>query len=242
MVKQQGKYKMKNKEIVKAEKPIKKIAIVGTAPSSREKAPYGDETWEIWSLGQNAAIIPRFTRWFELHTERVLREAQAWDGLSPYLSRMGDKLTVFFPNEAYPQAKQYPIEEVKARFGKYFTSSISYMIALALHEGATHIGLWGVDMIGDGEYGMQRSCCEYFLGMARGMGVTIALADECPLLRAERMYALEYNEMSAEIARMSFEIEGAIEASRKEAEAADRKLSFNNGQQAMLMNFSRRFG
>lgn len=231
---------MKEKKPV--ERVVKKVAIVGTAPSSCEKAPYGDNSWEIWSLGRNAAVIPRYTRWFELHTQRVLEEAQAWAGLSPYLAKMGDKLMVGHPNPAFPHAKPFPIEEIKAKFGNYFTSTIAYMIALAIHEGATSIGLWGVDMIGDGEYGTQRSCCEYFLGIARGMGIEILLADECPLMRAERMYAFEFCELSAEILRMTFEVEDAIKQARAQAEEASGKLSFMNGQQAMLMNFSRRFG
>lgn len=47
--------------------PEKKVAIVGFASSSRDQAPFADESFEIWGLNSLYALIPRFTRWFEIH-------------------------------------------------------------------------------------------------------------------------------------------------------------------------------
>ena len=44
-----------------------KVAIVGKAPASQQLAPYGDESWEIWSLSDAPKEIPRWSRHFELH-------------------------------------------------------------------------------------------------------------------------------------------------------------------------------
>lgn len=223
-------------------KPLRKIAIVGTAPSSCLDAPYDDESWEIWSLGCNVQMNKRFTRWFEMHTERVLREAKAWDDLLPYWQKMGDKLMVGHPSPAWPDAKKYPIDDITAKFGRYFTSSISYMLALAIHEGADVIGLWGIDMVGDEEYGNQRPCCEYFLGIARGMNIELVIADESPLLRHERLYGFERCELSAEINTMRIELKKAIkDFDLKERESRDQRLHYE-GQMAMLSNIHKRFG
>ncbi len=221
---------------------MKKIAIVGTAPSSRELAPYDDETWEIWSLGSNTGIIKRFNRWFELHTERVLREAGSWEGLLPSFKKFGPTLWLGHENPELPDAQIFPIDEIKRKFGTYFTSSIAYMIALAIHDGANEIGIWGVDMLGEEEYARQKACCEYFLGMAQGRGIEIVIADESPLLRHERLYAFERCELSAEIIHMRKELMEEMNKYTNGEQAARDQKNFFKGQMAMLTNIHMRFG
>ena len=55
------------------DKPKRKIAIIGTAPSSVKLAPYDDPTWEIWAL--KVWNIQRWDVFFEVHeaTEGVKR-------------------------------------------------------------------------------------------------------------------------------------------------------------------------
>ncbi len=63
----------------------KKVAIVGFAPSTRDKAPYNDPDWEIWVLNEYFSILPQtgasnITRWFELHLrDTVLNSSRASD-------------------------------------------------------------------------------------------------------------------------------------------------------------------
>jgi len=77
----------------------------------------------------------------------------------------------------------YPMEIVAERFGSYFTSAAAYMLALAVEQGAEWIGLYGVDMAIHGQYLHQRACCEYLVGMARGMGAEVEIPGETPTLR-----------------------------------------------------------
>ena len=219
-----------------------KVAVVGTASSSSHKAPYDLESWEIWSLGANAGSIPRFTRWFEMHTQRVLRAANAWDASFKFWGECGDKLMLGHPCSELPYAKPYPIEEIKAKFGNYFTSTIAYMVALAIHEGASEIGLWGIEMLADEEYARQRPCVEYYLGMARAMGINVVIAEESPLLRAERMYAYEYCELSAEICLINAGLDEAIAKASKAVMEAKHDLSYRQGQKDMLKTFHHRWG
>ena len=222
-------------------KPLK-VAIVGTSPSSCQKAPYANESWEIWSLGANATSIPRFTRWFEMHTQRVLRNAGAWEPIFKFLGECGDKLILGHPCHELPFAKLYPVEEIKTKFGNYFTSSIAFMIAYAIYEGAKEIGLWGIDMMSDEEYSRQRPCCEYYLGIARGMGINVVIAEESPLLRSERMYAYDYCELSAELAQMMTENQKSLESAEKAMLEANHQFSLQKGYKAALQNVHRRFG
>lgn len=222
-------------------KPLK-VAIVGTADCSRHKAPYDNESWEIWSLGANARDIPRYDRWFEFHTQRVLRNANSWETIFPFFGQCGDKLTLGHPCTELPKAKLYPLEEIKVRFGNYFTSSIAYMIALAIHEGAKEIGIWGISMLADEEYARQRPCVEYYIGIAQGMGINVVIAEESPVLRAERMYAFEYCELSAEIAQMTREIDASVEKANSAKFEANCEAAYRKGMKDMLSCIHRRFG
>ena len=222
-------------------KPLK-VAICGTSPSSCQKAPYDNEAWEIWSLGGNIHLGKRFTRWFEMHTQRVLRNAGTWDVMFQFFGECKEKLVLGHPCDELPNATPYPIEEIKAKFGKYFTSSIAYMIALAIHEGATEIGLWGIDMLADEEYGGHRPCCEYLLGIAQGKGINVIVAEESPLLHCERMYAYEYPELSAEIAGRMKEIEMMCDKTTQAMLEANHNKSFWAGRRFELQQIHKKFG
>lgn len=78
----------------------------------------------------------------------------------------------------------------------YFTNTISYMIALAIHDCYEEIGIYGVDMatsqggIG-GEYAAQRPSCEYYIGVALGRGIKVTIPDEADLLKTRFIYGFE---------------------------------------------------
>ena len=88
-------------------------------------------------------------------------------------------------------------------FGNYFTNSVSYMIALAIKQGATEIGCYGVDMATGSEYGPQRPSCEFFLGIAAGMGISITIPATADLLKTKFLYGFQEREQCAWEAKMS---------------------------------------
>lgn len=225
------------------EKKLRKIAIVGTAPSSVDEAPYGDNSWEIWSLGANQVKIKRFTRWFELHTFDALAQANA---LQPqrveFFKKIGKDLMIGHENPELPDAEMYPKDAIVGMFGKYFTSSIAWMIALAIYEGADQIGIWGVDMIGDCEYSHQRACCEYLLGIARGRGINVAIAPQSPLLRAQRMYAFEYTELAGETQARIAEARAEADKAENAYMAAIERRAYARGALSVLHEYERRYG
>jgi hypothetical protein len=77
----------------------------------------------------------------------------------------------------------YPFDQVAATTGAYWNSSIAYMLALAIHEGAEEIAIYGVDMKGDDEYGYQKPNMEYLIGLAIGRGIKVTIPDASPLLK-----------------------------------------------------------
>ena len=159
-----------------------KIAIVGTATSEKE-APYNDPSWQIWSLGATQKRTPRYDRWFELHTQQRLVKDKVL--VSTDLKECKEKLYLIEPWPQFPDASLYPKQEIIAKYGTYFTSSIAWMLIMAIHEGATEIGFWGVHMGGENEYQFQRPCCEFWIGRALEKGIKVKIHPDSSLLKGE---------------------------------------------------------
>lgn len=113
---------------------------------------------------------------FEMHDFRLLKSEHS-KRKQGYLQRLE---TCDVP--LYTQAN-YPFDEVAKTTGYYWNSSIAYAMALAIHEGAEEIGVYGVDMKGDDEYGYQKPNMEYLVGLARGMGIKVHIPEQSPLCK-----------------------------------------------------------
>ncbi len=156
---------------------MKKIAIVCGSPSSEFLAPFEAEDWEIWVLGNRLDRFKgkRVTRIFEIHddisNEGGLKYAE-------WLVAQGLPLVV---GEKFPltgsNIEQFPFDRAEELIGHtYLTSSSAYMMAAAILFGATHIGVYGVDMaVDDHEYFWQRPCMDGWIHFARGRGIEVTI-------------------------------------------------------------------
>jgi hypothetical protein len=90
-----------------------------------------------------------------------------------------------------PQSIRYPRERILSEFRRYITSQTGWMIALALTEGVTHLGFYGIHYDHQDERGWQLACAEYWVGLAEGRGVQIAIPPGSPLLRNPLLYGYE---------------------------------------------------
>jgi len=163
-----------------------KIAICGTAQSANY-APIGEVDWKIWSLPPN---IQRWggkdkaDEWFELHEiPYLLDEYSDTPGFKELMLKFGNKLTIIHKSAEFPEAKVYPRQAVIDEFGPYFTSSIAWLLGLAIMNKPDVIGIWGVNCSGSNEYAEQRACIEYLIGIARGKGITIQIHQDSMLLK-----------------------------------------------------------
>ena len=176
----------------KETKPQKKVAIVGFAPSWVE-APFDNPEFEIWGENTLYRRIPRFTRWFDIHPlETFTKEKKQTDN---YLAELDALNVPVYLQKAHPMVKKsiaYPIEAIKKKLETdYFTNSISYMIALAIYERFEEIHVYGVDMAQDSEYSDQRPSCEFFLGIAKGMGIKVHVPVGANLLKTMFQYGYD---------------------------------------------------
>ena len=186
-------------DVVTDGKPPRKVAIIGTAPSSRDLAPYQDKTWEIWSLS-NRVVTDELPRWdvhFELHP---LSQFETDPQARPYIAWMhqqDDSKPIYLQSpEKYPgikAGKSFPYERLIETHGKYFTSTIAWQIALAIDEGVDEIGLWGIDLMLEDEYAHQRPCVENLLGFARAKGIKLTIPPQSSLCKPQQLYGVEGN-------------------------------------------------
>lgn len=184
----------------------RKIAIVAKAPQSKHLAPFDDPTWEIWSLGDNYPDCPRWDAWFEIHDiDRYRQNQPYWSFLTTH---HGKPIYTDPACTVIPDSTPLPKDEILARFSpfrgnRYFTNTVSWMIATALLHRPAAIGVWGVEMevdhVTNQEYGQQRPSCEYWIGLAEGLGVEFWLPESCMLLKTTRLYGVEANRGRADL-------------------------------------------
>lgn len=193
--------------------PVKRCAIVGTAPSWKQ-TPWDDPTLEIWSLNDAYMHqLPRADRWFEQHPldrlwfrrrdQKVVFEHEVPpghyvrpEGHIDWLKAQSQRIPVYLKDAPTgpgwgPQARRFPIEEADARFGTYWASGPSYMVALAIMEGYREIHIYGIHLATQQEYVDQRPNFEHLLGIARGMGIVVHMAKDSPVMRHGWRYGYE---------------------------------------------------
>ena len=151
-----------------------KVAIVCGAPSSEFMAPYDDESWEIWVLGNrlDRHIDKRVTRVFEIHDD--LSEHKDPEKYADWLvstCEVGEFTLITGSNFPYNKAEEL--------YGSmYLTSSPAYMMAYAILQGAEEIAVYGVDLsTDDHEYFWQRPCMEAWIGFAKGKGIKVTIPE-----------------------------------------------------------------
>lgn len=170
-----------------------KIAIVGTAPSSRSLAPFNDPSWKIWGCSAgNQGMLPRVDAWFEIHSNLLWPEHESFG--RPYIDWLNQQTFPIYmqDNSLVSRATPYPKDEIIAEFGRYFfTSSFAWMVALAIKQGAKEIGLWGVDMASRDEYILQRAGGHFFIQEAVRRGIVVHIPKESDLAQPPALYGFD---------------------------------------------------
>lgn len=157
-----------------------KVAIVGLSPSTHDLAPFGSPEWEVWGLPWDG-YWAQMDRHFEMHDMRLLTGPHS-RRKPDYFDKLRQCKTLYM-QQAWENAQAYPFDQVAKTTGYYWNSSIAYAMALAIHEQAEEIAVFGVDMTGNDEYGYQKPNMEYLIGLARGKGIKVHVPDESPLCK-----------------------------------------------------------
>jgi len=169
-----------------------KVALVGTAPSSRMLAPFNDQSWKIWGCSPgNMKILPRVDAWFEIHSNLMWPEHQSYG--EPYIAWLKTlNVPVYMQDQSQvPNAITFPWRELIVEFGEdFFTSSFTWMMAFAMKQGAAEIALYGIDMASRDEYILQRPGFFFFRHLARQRGVKVTAPNESDIMQSPPLYAI----------------------------------------------------
>lgn len=176
---------------------MRTVAIIGKAPSVSAIAP-SVERWgcnDLPAQRDEGWAFDAWDRWFDVHTEGHIRKHRpaAWDW---YRTRGSVRpIYLLTATPVIPGSRPYPFATIQAAFAwgggveEFFTSSVDYMLALAIHERVDRIALHGVDLwAASHERGTQRNGAHYWIGIARGRGIEVVIPDHSSLCKIERMY------------------------------------------------------
>jgi hypothetical protein len=192
----------------------KSIAILGGG-QSWARAPFVNPLWEIWSHASCFEGMTRADRWFDVHTPEVRAGEKSWskryrgwltdpaegrgqpvyvlDGFKPAAEGVATiENADIFNHVVYPRAEVEAWLQARGAVQReYTTSTAAWMFKLALFEGATTIGIWGINYDEHAEYLVQRPCMEHWIGFARALGVKVYVTPTSKLCRDEHVYGAD---------------------------------------------------
>jgi hypothetical protein len=165
------------------------------------------ELWSLNDAYMMPGGLPRVDAWFDLHPMDHFYFAPPKDaqGRQPavyahqvpfgYYVRPTDHLswlasqtvpvwlhpqhaTQYPASATWPQARAFPKAAIEAHFGRYFGSTPSWMMALAILDGVKDIEVYGIHLATESEYLDQRPNFEFLCGCLLGSGKrTMTVAD-----------------------------------------------------------------
>lgn len=209
-----------------------RIAIVGKAQDSMLHAPFADPTWSIWIMNDMGLRhgVPRWDLCAELH-DRPLAEHDAelleWirqqrNGLV-LVDEVNLPAAIGDPNDAATVAA-FPKRQMHGIYGNYFTSTVAWLIALAIAQKPSHLAIFGVNSASPAEYAHQRACIEHYLGIAKGAGILVTVATQSDLLQCRCPYGQNSLEQAALASKWTAH-RADLERQLAEAEAAQVKAA-----------------
>lgn len=226
---------------------MKKIALLGSAPSSIQLAPFDDPTWDIWACSPGARpFLRRLNAFFEIH---LYEPHQPWFHIDYVNFMAGLPCPVYMlePLAHIPNSVAYPKQQVldytygymidhegisrPAKFNPNdFGSSLSWMLALAIMQRPDEIGLWGVDMAAGEEWGPQKDGCLALIHVARSVGIKVTTPPESDLLRPVPLYGFrEADPMFIKLSKRMEELSNQLNHWESVYQDADRKRFYYKG-------------
>ena len=158
---------------------MRKVNIVGTGFGWKD-APYDDG--KVWSITSLVLSRPEVDLVIDMNVYDDLR----WGEIE---KEHNDRVLDLCANKNIPYIglKNYPLDRVRKSFPDidYFTSTVSYALALAVHKNFDEIHTYGINMTFGEEYAYQKPCADFWCGVAMGRRIKIVAHGEgCSLMRA----------------------------------------------------------
>ena len=209
-----------------------KVALIGTAPSSRMLAPFNDPTWQIWACSPgNMGQLPRVDAWFEIHGNMLWPENKHYG--EPYLNWLKQlAIPVYMQSKQWiPNATPLPMRELVKEFGPYFfTSSFAWMMAMAMKAGAKEIALYGIDMASRDEYILQRPGAYHFFNEGKKRGIKMSAPYESDIMQPPALYGFsEVTPFGRKILARTNEIKERLNGMRTQRDGLNHQITYLEG-------------
>ncbi len=238
----------------------KKVAIVGCA-DSRDQAPYDDPSFEIWGVNNlflqlDVTPFANRMRWFEQHKftfdglffRRRGKKDFRGTPVAQYmtgLAQLGCPVYMQQPWPQIPNAVDFPLDAAIEKFGRYFTNTVSYELALAIMLDFDEIHIYGVDMAVAEEFMNQRPSVEFFVGVAVGLGKKVYIPPEADLLKTRFLYGYEEpfaDQFDAKINKTYGQMSVRHNKAMQEMEAAKLKAAEYRGAMGFAKEYQKIWG
>lgn len=164
-----------------------RVVIVGKGIGA-VAAPQGEHTWGV----NNLCLTRPVTLSFNMHDLDKHKNHPLFNKTIAHINKYNIPIVTQRVYEHIPSSIAFPLEEMPF---KYFGNSIDYMIAYAVHLGATIIDIYGVAMLAGTEYFHQKPSLEFWIGYARGKGIDVNIHEPtnvCKNLRG--LYGYDWDE------------------------------------------------
>ena len=217
-----------------------KVALIGTAPSSRMLAPFNDPSWKIWACSPgNMNQLPRVDVWFELHSNLLWPEHESYG--RPYIEWLKQqRFPIWMQDQSLvPNAMVFPKNELVEEFGDdFFTSSFAWMMAKAMKEGAVEIALYGIDMASRDEYIRQRPGFFFFRYLCHQRGIKVSAPHESDIMQAPPLYAyVDSTPFGRKILARRAEVVGRVNGMIQQRDQLNNNITYLQGAQEDLDYF-----
>ena len=165
---------------------MKKLAIIGSGPDTRDLAPWDDLSFDIWVFNEapTADWCKRWDALFQMHEPSLYqgfntKDPHHWDWLQ---QKHGKPIYMQEVDPLVPDSVQFPLDEIVGLTGyRYLASTVADAIALAATKyGEIH--MWGVELSMT-EYQYQAECIRFWVGYAKGK-----LGDKFQMHCAEKLF------------------------------------------------------
>ena len=212
----------------------KTVAIIGSHPKTRGEFDFDREDVDVWVFNEacKEEFVKRADGVFQLHKPVIWRSETNRNDKNHYKWLKSGETPVVYMQEKYddvPMSERYPIEEVLALAPglAYFTSSVSYAIALAIYKGYTNIEIYGVEMATNTEYAHQRPGVAFWVGIAVGRGINVEFHGELfhsPMYGYEGDIQIPLEYYKGRLEFLGQHVEGSKEAVNKTRAVIAQKL------------------
>ena len=176
----------------------KTVAIVGTHPTTKEKAPFGNKEVDIWVFNNQIlqGWCPRADAVFDIHNpDDIYRRGLEHPAFGDWLKKpKGIQFYIPSPMKDCPDQVVYPLDEIVNallpnfkrgdEINRYFTSGPCYALALAIYLGYEEIQMFGIEMEANAEYVYQRDGIGLWFGIALGRGMRVVIPKESMIFYA----------------------------------------------------------